>query len=211
MQNILITLVAILSLARADDWKPWSENIERIHPITDANGHGPDIGSDEWANALSKKLGIMDAEGHGPDIKTGEWRKAIEKKLNLPQRELLSSHSTVAKFVELKDQRCMGRTSLCPDRCGHSGKIAVFEITEYLAYQKLGQYGDPRQEKFQILIEDNQGNAKIDAGYIRIIESFKPGAMVKLSWNHDYVTKDNAGYPDRIITHLQPLTSTSQF
>jgi hypothetical protein len=50
--------------------------------VGDAEGHGPDIGSDEWARALQQKLGIVDAEGHGPDIGSAEWRNAVEKKIS---------------------------------------------------------------------------------------------------------------------------------
>lgn len=46
-------------------------------------------------------------------------------------------------------------SDLCPDRCGHSGKLATFAIVKYLRYEKPGEFGDPRQEQFLVLIEDN--------------------------------------------------------
>jgi len=181
----------------------WAAKIEKIHPITDAQGHGPDIGSEEWMNALDKKLGITDKEGHGPEIGSEEWRNAVEHKLAPQKRELLSSHSTIAKFTGIKDQRCMGRTSRCPDECGHSGKLASFEIIEYLAYEKPGEYGDPKQTTFQVLIEDNHGNAKVPANILTTIKSLKPDTQIKLSWNHDYVTKNNSSRPERPITKIE--------
>jgi len=63
------------------DWDIWSVWVEARYPVSDAEGHGPDIGSDEWARALQWKLGIVDAEGHGPDIGSAEWRNAVEAKL----------------------------------------------------------------------------------------------------------------------------------
>ena len=63
------------------DWMAWSVGVEARYPVTDADGHGPDIGSDEWAQALQRKLGIVDAGGHGPDIGSAEWRSAVEEKL----------------------------------------------------------------------------------------------------------------------------------
>ena len=63
------------------DWMTWSVWVEARYPVGDADGHGPDIGSDEWASALQRKLGIVDAEGHGPDIGSPEWRNAVEEKL----------------------------------------------------------------------------------------------------------------------------------
>ena len=186
------------------DWNAWAKWAEQRHPVTDAEGHGPDIGSDEWANALAKRLGVIDAEGHGPDPKSDEWRAAVEKKL-MPEdkRELLSSHDTIAVLRGIREHTCMGLTSLCPDRCGHSGKLATFGILEYLRYEKPGEYGDPKQESFQLLIEDNMGNRKVSAEIHATILALKEGDKVHLKWNHDYVTKDRSSFPDRPITLLE--------
>ncbi|MFN7343365.1 MAG: hypothetical protein ACK5TA_08520, partial [bacterium] len=78
-----------------------------------------------------------------------------------------------------------------------------FEIIEYLDYQKLGEYGDPKQTSFQVLIRDNLGKAKIPAEILSIIESLKPDTKVKLSWNHDYVTRDKTSSPERPITKIE--------
>jgi hypothetical protein len=209
----LLLLIALAGITLAQesapkDWEAWAKWAEKLHPITDAQGHGPDIGSDEWANALSKRLKIMDAAGHGPDLKSDEWRAAVEKKLK-PQekRELLSAHDTVARFTGLTDHTCLGRTSLCPDRCGHSGKLATFEIVKYLNYEKPGEFGDPKQEQFQVLIEDNMGNVKVPAAIRKTILALKPGDSVHLKWNHDYVTRDGSSSPDRPITLLEKRKS----
>lgn len=122
-------------------------------------------------------------------------------------RELLSSHQTEARFTGLVDHQCLGRTSLCPDRCGDSGKLAVFEITRYLAYEKPGQYGDPKQKEFRILIEDNMKNAKVPEEIRDAILALKPGDQVRLDWNHDYVTKDRSKSPERVIVKLEPLAA----
>ncbi len=209
--KLLLTLLMLIPLLHAEEtpakknFNTWAKSVEKLHPITDAQGHGPDIGSGEWISALDKKLGITDKEGHGPDLGSEEWRKAVDRKLATEKRELLSSHSTVAKFIGIKDHVCRGATGLCPDRCGSSGKLATFEIIEYLAYEKPGEYGDPKQTTFQILIKDNQGNAKISAEILAAIESLKPETKVKLSWNHDYVTKDKSSSPERPITKIEAL------
>ena len=52
-----------------------------ILAVGDAQGHGPDVGSEEWARALQWKLGIVDADGHGPDLGSAEWRAAVEEKI----------------------------------------------------------------------------------------------------------------------------------
>lgn len=122
------------------------------------------------------------------------------------QRELLSAHETVARFTGLKDHQCMGRTSLCPDRCGDSGKLATFEIVRYLSYEKPGEYGDPKQERFLVLIEDKMKNPKVPAAIRDAILALKPGDLVRLQWNHDYVTQAGSKFPERPITRLSVLT-----
>lgn len=63
------------------EWKAWARWVEARYPVSDAGGHGPDIGSDEWAAALSGKLGVIDSAGHGPDAGSAEWRAAVEQKI----------------------------------------------------------------------------------------------------------------------------------
>ena len=203
---ILLSPIVAASEPAPKEWREWAKWAEKLHPITDAEGHGPDIGSDEWANALAKRLGVTDGDGGGPDIGSEEWRAAVEKKLT-PQekRELLSSHDTTAVFRGIREHTCLGRTSLCPDRCGHSGKLATFEILEYRHYEKPGQYGDPKQERFQLLIEDNMGKRKISDAIHAAILALKDGDKVQLKWNHDYVTKDRSSFPERTITLLEKL------
>jgi hypothetical protein len=203
-----LLLLAGPALAAPAEWKEWAAWAETQHPITDAQGHGPDIGSDEWAQALAFKLGVTDKEGHGPDIGSEEWRAAVEKKLAAKSgesRDLLAAHRTEAKFEGIKDHRCLGRTALCPDECGHSGKLAVFSITKYLDYKKPGEYGDPKQESFQVLVEDNHQNPKVPEEIRQTILSLKPGDVVRLDWNHDYVTREGSKFPERPIVGLSRL------
>lgn len=121
-------------------------------------------------------------------------------------RELLSSHDTVARFTGIRDHRCRGLTSLCPDRCGDSGRLATFEIVQYLAYEKPGKYGDEKQQTFSVLIEDNLKNAKVPAAVLKAIDSLKPGQTVRLQWNHDYVTRGGSKFPERPIVRVEPMT-----
>jgi hypothetical protein len=154
---------------------------------------------------LGKKLQITKAAGHGPG--SLKWRQAVEKKLipaSAPKqtRELLSAHATVARFEGLRDHQCLGMTALCPDRCGESGKLATFTIVKYLRYEKRGEYGDPKQEQFLVLIEDNRKNPKVSPTIREAILALKPGDLVELDWNHDYVTQDGSKFPERPITRI---------
>ncbi len=122
------------------------------------------------------------------------------------QRQMLSRHETVAEFGGIHNKTCMGLTSLCPDRCGHSGRMAVFAIRTYLAYEKPGQYGDPQQHEYAVLIEDNRKQLKIPAAQHAQIEALKKGEFVLLNWQHDYVTRQGSSFPERTITKLERIT-----
>jgi hypothetical protein len=207
-----LLLSSLVGLAAAADkppeaWEDWAKWVDSQHSTSDGQGHGPDVGGNEWASALSKQLKITDGAGHGPDLKSAEWRAAVEKKLaELNKRELLSCHDTIAKFTGIADHKCRGLTALCPDKCGHSGRMATFEIVKYLGYEKPGQYGDEKQKTFSVLIEDNMKNAKVPDATLKAIDSLKPGTTVHLKWNHDYVTRDGSKFPERPIISIEPMT-----
>ena len=84
LAGLLVMLLAACGECESSpptDWKTWALWVEARYPVSDAQGHGPDIGSDEWAMALSRKLDVIDADGHGPDIGSAEWRAAVQSKL----------------------------------------------------------------------------------------------------------------------------------
>lgn len=119
--------------------------------------------------------------------------------------DLLSVHKTEATFKGTREHKCMGRTSLCPDQCGHSGTLAVFTIDKYTEYKKPGEYGDPKQETFQFLTEDNLKNAKVPADIIAIIKALKPGDKVVLEWEHRYMNNGGSRYPERPVTRIKKM------
>jgi hypothetical protein len=101
---VMLALFCTLSIRAAEpaapvEWMEWAKWAEKLYPITDSQGHGPDIGSDEWAGAMDRRLKITDEAGHGPTVKSKEWRQAVEKKIVKPEKpkpekknEMLSSH-----------------------------------------------------------------------------------------------------------------------
>lgn len=153
------------------------------------------------AIALTASAPAIDAADKQAAPKSAVAAPAPEK-----QRELLSSHDTVARFEGLKYHKCMGLTALCPDRCGESGKLATFAIVNYIKYEKPGEYGDPKQEQFMVLVEDNMKNLKVPKAIRDAIIALKPGDLVHLQWNHDYVTQAGSKFPERPIKDLSPLT-----
>ncbi len=192
-----------------EDWQSWARWADARFRVNDGQGHGPDIGSDEWAGAVGKLLNVAGDNGQALELKSEPWKQAVEKKLGWnptgpgESRALLSSHDTIARFVGTAERKCMGLTSLCPDRCGHSGKMATFAIEKYLFHQKPGEYGDEKQEQFLVLVENNMNESKIPKEIREQILALKPGDRVRLQWAHDYVTRDGSKFPDRPITGIR--------
>ncbi|MFM7180708.1 MAG: hypothetical protein ACKO2G_04500 [Verrucomicrobiales bacterium] len=119
--------------------------------------------------------------------------------------DLLAVHKTEATFKGTRQHKCLGRTSLCPDQCGHSGTMVTFTIDKYTDYQKAGEYGDPKQKDFQFLIEDNKKNEKVPANLLAKINALKPGDKVILEWEHRYMNHDGSRYPERPVTKLEKM------
>lgn len=67
---------------KSDDWDQWARGVEKKFPVADAEGHGPDVGSEDWARALPRKLGMVDKEGDGAHLGSEEWRAAVEEKIS---------------------------------------------------------------------------------------------------------------------------------
>lgn len=126
------------------------------------------------------------------------------------KRELLSLHETVAKFAGTREHTCRGLTSLCPDRCGHSGDMASFDIVGYVRYEKPGKYGDPKATNFMFLVQDNNKNPKVPKELAEQVAALKDGDLVRLTWRHEYVTRKEGGgsssFPERPVTLLKKIT-----
>ena len=59
----------------------WNSLVDSRLEITDASGHGPDIGSPEWMDAVGRRSGVVDNQGHGPDPGSEEWCGAVDFKV----------------------------------------------------------------------------------------------------------------------------------
>mmetsp|Transcript_10309 Transcript_10309/g.21679 ORF Transcript_10309/g.21679 Transcript_10309/m.21679 type:complete len:133 (-) Transcript_10309:627-1025(-) len=119
-------------------------------------------------------------------------------------RETLAVHETRSRFSGVVQMPCRHLTSRCPDRCNHGGAVAVFDVEEYVRYEKPGHYGDAEAKKFHVKLNDPCQPK--DA--IVLLESLKGGEKVQLNWNHDYVTRtyENGGSsksPERPVTLLE--------
>ena len=126
------------------------------------------------------------------------------------KRQVLAENQTVAKFTKIAYQQCRGMTALCPDNCGDSGDFATFEIMTYVKYNKLGEYGDEKAKTYSFQVNDNHGVLKIPKEYADAVRALKPGDLVLLNWNHEYVTREEDGTsasgPERPLTKVQTIS-----
>lgn len=102
------------------------------------------------------------------------------------QLKVLAEHKVVATFQGVKFRRCMGRTGLCPDRCGSSGEFANFKVTDYLHYKKDGKYGDEKQKAYMAQVTDFHRKPKGDPALGAYIKTLEAGDQVVIEWKHLY-------------------------
>ena len=134
--------------------------------------------------------------------------------------QLMTSHATVARFAGLQALPCRHLTSLCPDRCGHAGTLAVFDVVRYLhwAREPGQQYGDERQARHHVRLGGEPGwgagarQATLVPGLDAALRALAPGTLVRLDWRHDYVTTvweggGSAKGPERPVTRLEAFAS----
>jgi len=133
-------------------------------------------------------------------------RSPEEVAMTETKRETLARHETKAKFLGVEERVCRGMTALCPDRCGHSGSLARFEVVEYIRFDSFSEFGK-KQEQFSFLLKDNMGHVKMDDAIIKTVEQLSPGDLVLLSWNHDYVTRNGGTGPERPVNKLEKINS----
>lgn len=125
----------------------------------------------------------------------------------LPQpAELLASNTVVAVYEKTIDRPCMHRTALCPDRCDHAKKLAVFRVEENENYERLGEYGDAESEPgstiYVNMLVDEPGQ---DASVRQLISELKPGDSVRLRIDHYYVKEPSNQYPVRPVTLIERI------
>ncbi|MBE6401405.1 MAG: hypothetical protein E7037_05185 [Verrucomicrobia bacterium] len=117
--------------------------------------------------------------------------------------EVLSRHDTNAVFQGARRHVCMGRSMLCPDRCGHSGTLAVFKIENYNKYEQFGKYGDPQTDEFIFMLKSTTGESDVPPALAEKIAALKPGDKVRLVWEHVYVSDENGARPERPVRVLE--------
>ena len=120
--------------------------------------------------------------------------------------DVLCVNEVTATFKGIEHRPCRFMTSLCPDRCGHATDVAVFEVNEYLKYEKPGQYGDDKQERFQWDIKPTSAYNRLHPEYLEVVKNLQPGQKVKINWTHFYVTDEHGSkFPERTVTFFEKV------
>lgn len=118
----------------------------------------------------------------------------------------LASNTVTAVYRGTFHRTCKGRTALCPDRCGHSGSVARFDVLSNEGYTRSGRYGDERLEPGAYLMVNTsrpeEGQSEEVTSRLGALE---PGDTVRLTVTHYYVNGPHAFYPIRPVTKLELL------
>ena len=130
----------------------------------------------------------------------------------LPEKADLQAENTVsAQYLGTRSLPCMGRTALCPDKCGHAVSVAVFRVIANESYSKPGKYGDDKAEPdSEILIDTKADTPGQDAEVLTTLASLTPGDKVKLTQKHYYADLGNAMMPIRPVTELKVMEKTDK-
>ena len=115
------------------------------------------------------------------------------------KRKVLAMHDTLASFDGLKYKKCLGRTTQCPEKCGHSGEFATFTILKYHHFKSESEYGK-KQENFRFQISDF--NKRTLAHAPTLPSGLKKGDEVKLTWKHEYVIRNHSLFPEYTVTGI---------
>ena len=80
---LVLLLVSATGVAQAQSicTHQWYESIDKILHTTDGQGHGPDIGSDEWKSVIEFKLRVRDRP-NVPERSSDQWCQYIDQQIN---------------------------------------------------------------------------------------------------------------------------------
>lgn len=118
--------------------------------------------------------------------------------------DLLATNTVVAVYEKTVDRPCMHLTSLCPDRCGHADRLAVFRVVTNEQYSRPGEYGDDKAEPgsplYISVLKDPEGQ---DPAIRQLVSSLSPGDQVRFTLDHYYIRSERAHYPVRPVSHME--------
>lgn len=120
--------------------------------------------------------------------------------------ELLASNTVVAVYSGVQERPCMFRTALCPHRCGHATKVALFTVKSNEKYEKPGEYGDDKAEAGSViavdLLRDTPGQSEET---LKLIAALPQGAVVRMTQAHYYGDFGDVAEPFRPVISIEKI------
>lgn len=79
---LVLLLIGATGVAQAQSMcsYPWYQSIEKALHTGDGQGHGPDLGSDEWKSVIEFKLGVRDG-ANVPERTSDRWCQYIDQRI----------------------------------------------------------------------------------------------------------------------------------
>ena len=119
------------------------------------------------------------------------------------KKDVLCVNEVVATFEGIEHSPCHFMTADCPDHCDHATDVAKFHIDHYEKYEKLGEYGDDKQEEFIWDLKPTADANRLHPEYIEKVKELKPGQKAKIHWTHFYVHTEEGDSPERSVTYFR--------
>lgn len=127
------------------------------------------------------------------------------------EADLLATNTVVAVYEKTIDHPCRHLTSLCPDRCNHADKLAVFRVVANEHYDRPGQYGDakaePGSELYISVLKDQEGQ---DPAIRQLVSQLQPGDAVRFTVDHYYRNNAGSRYPVRPVSKMERVEVQAQ-
>lgn len=108
-------------------------------------------------------------------------------KLMDQKKPFTSTHIFNAIYDGTKFHKCLGMTANCPEKCGSSGNMATFKVTNYKEFLVNGQAGNEKLTEYSVLISDYY-QKDLDKPYVPVIKSLKKGEEVIIHLEFVYDT-----------------------
>lgn len=77
---LVLLLISFTGVVQAQSMctDSWYQSVDKMLQTTDGQGHGPDIGSDEWKSVIEFKLGVR-GEANVPERSSDHWCQYIDQ------------------------------------------------------------------------------------------------------------------------------------
>ena len=83
---LVLLLIGVTGVAEAQSQcsNTWYQSVDKVLHTADMQGHGPDLGSDEWKSVIEIKLGVQDGSDV-PERSSEQWCNYIDQQISAIQ------------------------------------------------------------------------------------------------------------------------------